>query len=49
MTYWANALALYTKYLHFFEVSTYNTLSETVIADILDVWILDSAAGNRLA
>ena len=31
----------------FIEVSTYTTLSETLIADILDVWILGSVAGNR--
>jgi hypothetical protein len=31
----------------FFEVSAYTALSETVIADILDVWILGSVAGNR--
>jgi hypothetical protein len=30
----------------FVEVSTYTTLSETVIADNLDVWILDSVSGN---
>jgi hypothetical protein len=29
------------------EVSTYTTLSEALTADILDVWILDSAAGSR--
>jgi len=37
---------LHTKYLHFFEVSSYTTLSETVVADILDVRILDSAESN---
>jgi len=31
----------------FYEVSAYTTLFETVIANILDVWILGSVAGNR--
>jgi hypothetical protein len=31
----------------FYEVSTYTTLFETLIANTLDVWILDSVAGNR--
>ena len=31
----------------FFEVSTYTTLSKTVVVDILDIWILGSVAGNR--
>jgi hypothetical protein len=46
-------LILYLKYisiLHqvasFFEVSSYTTLSQTLVEDILDVWILDSAARN---
>ncbi len=30
----------------FFEVSACTALSETLVADILDVWILVSAAGN---
>lgn len=42
-----NALASCTKYLQFFEVSTCATLFETVIANILGVWILDSAAGSH--
>lgn len=41
-----NALALHTKYASFFEVSAYNTLSETVIADTLVIWILVSVAPN---
>ena len=31
----------------FFESSAYTTLSQTVIGDTLDVWILDSVASNR--
>lgn len=42
-----NALTPYTKYLHFcFEVSAHTTLSETMIANTLDVWILGSGASN---
>lgn len=44
MTYWDNASALYTKYFHFCESSTYTTLYQTLIEYILDVWILDSVA-----
>src|SRR3990167_9728414 len=31
----------------FFEVSSYTTPSRIVIRNVLDVWILDSAAGSR--
>ncbi|MCX6713048.1 MAG: hypothetical protein NTY66_02470 [Candidatus Vogelbacteria bacterium] len=49
-----NALAFHTKYLHFLFFNiieefgvTYTTLPETLAADILNVWILDSAASSR--
>ena len=33
--------------IFFFEVSAYTTLSQVITGDILDVWILGSAAGSR--
>ena len=42
-----NHPTFYTKYLHFFEVSTYTTLYQTVVRYILDVWILVSVVESR--
>lgn len=54
MTYWVNAITLYTKYLYFLthmislgvKVSTYTTPSQTIVGDALGVRILVSVVRN---
>ena len=47
ISYLKYASILYQVISFFNEVSTYTTLSETVISNTLNIWILDSVVINR--